>query len=274
MKKFFERFENWKIVSLFRKAVRLALHDLFRELELTKLTSEMVLAELRKEPLGRVSGLADEVRFWDQRIGSILASPGGFEWYFDPKSQLTGFYLDTFQDLVKTFPPEKIKVLDVGAGPSTNIGKCWNDIRLNITAVDPLAPYYDEILRKYSVDPPVRTVFGVAEHLASQFPPESFEWANAANSLDHVASPIDALRELFPLIKPQGCITLCNIPNEAEREGYSGFHQWNFYQEGQAFYISGRNRSQAVNVNDILPKNFSIDVVTKSMLYVTIKRYE
>ena len=81
---------------------------------------------------------------------------------------------------------------------------------------------------------------------------------NAENSIDHASSPVQAIREMIALVKPGGMLTLRHRSNEAINESYSGFHQWNLYQENGIFYVCGRERNAAVNVNDMVPSGWNI----------------
>jgi 2-polyprenyl-3-methyl-5-hydroxy-6-metoxy-1,4-benzoquinol methylase len=247
----FSNFEHWFLTRFARKAVRLLLHDLFREIELTNLTNEMILAELKKDSFVRISGAVHEVAFWDRRLHKGIPERAG-------KTQLAGRDLNYFQELTQHFPADQISILDVGAGPFTTIGTYFGDLRLNITAVDPLAQYYEDLLHKYALDPPVKIIFAEAEKLSAQFAPESFHWVNAKNSIDHAAQPVHAIREMIPLVKPGGMMTLSHRSNEAVNESYSGFHQWNLYQENGIFYVCGRERSDAVNINEMIPSDWNI----------------
>jgi len=261
---FFSNFQNWSFTRFTRKAIRLLLHDLFREIELTRLTNEMILAEMKKDSFVRISGLVNEVAFWDRHLHKGI--PARAE-----KTQLTGRYLEYFQELAKHFPADQLSILDVGAGPFTNMGTYLGDLQLHITAVDSLAHYYDNLIEKYVLDPPVKTIFAEAEKLSAIFTPESFVWINANNSIDHTRQPIDAIREMIALVKPGGMVTMRHAKNEALNESYSGFHQWNLFQENGIFYVWGRKRCEAVNVNEIVPSDWDIRAYDEKQYYVVFE---
>jgi len=247
----FSGFEHWFLTRQIRKAVRLLLHDLFREVELTRLTNEMILAEMKKDSFVRISGAVYEVAFWDRRLHRGIPARAG-------KTQITGRDMDYLQQLTQRFPLDRISILDVGAGPFTTIGTYFGDTRLNITPVDPLAHYYDVLMKKFALDPPAKTIFAEAEKLSVLFAPESFVWVNARNSIDHASQPVDAIREMIALVKPGGMLTLVHASNEAINEGYAGFHQWNLFQENGIFYVCGRDRNAAVNINEMIPSDWDV----------------
>jgi ubiquinone/menaquinone biosynthesis C-methylase UbiE len=120
-----------------------------------------------------------------------------------------------------------VELLDVGAGPFTTLGKELDGRRLRITAVDPLADYYDRVLERCGIRPSVRTERCAAEELSDRFDPESFDLVYARNAMDHAHDPELALREMVAVAK-RGCYVLLeHRQNEAVFERYSGLHQWN-----------------------------------------------
>ena len=140
-----------------------------------------------------------------------------------------------------------MRVLDVGAGPLTIVGKCFRGTRISLSAVDPLAQHYDRLLEKYGLIPPVRTLFGKAEDVAAQFPNDGFDLVHARNCLDHGIDPFHAVSQMLTVTKPGGFVYLKHHPNEGLNEQWHGLHQWNFSMSGSGnFIISSRDRE--VNV--------------------------
>jgi SAM-dependent methyltransferase len=122
---------------------------------------------------------------------------------------------------------QRVRILDVGAGPLTFVGKRWPGHDLELTAVDALADTYDALLAEYGVTPPVRTRRCETERLSDMFPPDSFDMACAAWTIDHSYEPLRAIRQMVTVVRPGGVVLLRHYPNEAENEAYSGQHQWN-----------------------------------------------
>ena len=60
---------------------------------------------------------------------------------------------------------DHVRILDVGSGPLTKLGKTHPSKRLEITATDLLANDYDHLLAELGVLPPVRTVHADAERI-------------------------------------------------------------------------------------------------------------
>lgn len=135
-----------------------------------------------------------------------------------------------------------VKILDVGAGPLTVLGKVWQGRSVEITAVDPLANDYARLLRKHHVNPPVKTQFCAAEKLGAKFSQNQFDLVYSRNALDHSYNPVEAIWQMLGVCKP-GCVVLLqHLVNEGETERYYGLHQWNFNLEGGRFVIWNKIR--------------------------------
>lgn len=138
---------------------------------------------------------------------------------------------------VHAAPGSTVRVLDVGAGPLTVLGKVWPGILLELTPVDPLAAVYDAIMRDVGVTPLVRTVHAEAERLGEKFAAGTFDLVYALNCLDHSYDPVAAIRQMVSVCKPGCWVVMEHHPDEAEHEHYQGLHQWNFRAEGDRMII-------------------------------------
>lgn len=168
--------------------------------------------------------LASEMAFWREWFKSCGGKwPEDYKFRVDPNTviqesiakHLTGF-------------GKKVRMLDVGAGPLTFVGKNWPGHDFKLTAVDALADQYDVLLGEAQITPPVRTQQCESERLTEIFGPGSFDVAYALNTLDHSYRPMDAIHQMLEIVRPGGVVLLQHFPNEAETEEYSGLHQWNF----------------------------------------------
>jgi SAM-dependent methyltransferase len=186
-------------------------------------------------------GVPGEMRFWE----SALRDPArnwceeAFRFRTDPEALLQKEIQDLFPDHQGT-----LRILDVGAGPLSSIGKRFPGREVELVAVDPLAQQYDRLLNELGLIPPVRTIFGEAERLESAFAPASFDLACASNSLDHCRDALKAITEMLQVVKPSGFVYLWHFANEGHAERYSGLHQWNFDIRDEDFTISdGRSKT-------------------------------
>jgi SAM-dependent methyltransferase len=143
-----------------------------------------------------------------------------------------------------------LSILDVGAGPATNLGKRWKGRTVQITAVDPLADDYNRLLDELGIIPPVRTQEGEVERLTEQFPPNHFDLVTMENALDHSFDPLTGIRQMLEVVKPGGSVVLKHYINEGEQGSYVGFHQWNFCADNGHFMIW--NPQTRLSVNDAI----------------------
>ncbi len=183
----------------------------------------------------------DELSFWEEALSDPEGKwlPSEFNERTNPELELQSF----LQELIAAPVGASVRILDVGAGPLTRIGKRWEGRSLEIIAVDPLAKQYDVILNRRQLVPPVRTTFGLAEDLTSFFPRNSFDLAYASNSLDHSRDPIKAINEMLEVTKPGAYVYLWHFANVGIVELYGGLHQWNFDIVDDEFFISdGRKK--------------------------------
>ena len=168
-------------------------------------------------------GLSEELYFWDAWLEGRLQNAE------DRAYRLSSHR--PFPWWVKPLIPKQageVRILDVGAGPVTELGAQWEGREVEIVAVDPLADPYAELLKKYSICPPVRTINGAGEHLARQFGPESFHFVYARNSLDRSLDPIECYRQILQVLRPGCSLVSLHEANNGERNNYEGVNQWNF----------------------------------------------
>jgi len=184
----------------------------------------------------RAERVADELRFWDKWFKKKgLQWPDDYRSRLDPDSPLAEEYCECIEHL----PQYEIRILDVGAGPLTVLGKKHPSKRLVIVAVDVLAEKYDELLDRYHVCPAVRTTFAEAEHLTRWFAENSFDLVNARNCLDHAVDPVEAVRQMLLVTKKNCFAVLDHLEKEGEHQRYSGLHQWNFAIAEGEFLVKG-----------------------------------
>lgn len=192
----------------------------------------------------RAAGLREELRFWDEWVRTkSLAWPGDYQNRLDPQFPLSADH----RAHIDLLPHKEIRILDVGAGPLTILGKTHPSKRLKIRAVDVLADRYDELLAKYNVQPIIRTEAAEAERLCQKFEENSFHLVTARNCLDHAVDPMEAIRQIL-LVTTRRCFAvLDHAENEGETQGYQGLHQWNFTVMNGDLIIEGAGRT--INVS-------------------------
>lgn len=193
------------------------------------------------------AGVYKEIVFWDE----YLRDQGG-QYHKDYLKRIDP-NLPLQPELVEIFALPRgsvLKILDVGSGPLTWVGKKSPDWIIEITAVDPLAEAYDQLLAAHNLVPPVRTRNVAAEELHRAFRPRTFNLVMARNCLDHALDPIGAIQQMLDLVKPGGAVFLAHAVNEAITNEYDGLHQWNFRLDGADFVIEGPG--VFANINTLL----------------------
>lgn len=135
-------------------------------------------------------------------------------------------------------------VLDLGAGSLKVIGKYFQRTRILRADGDALAPGHDQLLEKYSFISLVRTIFGIAEDVATQLSHGVFDLAHACKSLDLGGQP--ASQELS-VVKSGGCVYFQYDASECLNEHWRRLHRRNFPLSGSGGFITS-SRSHELNV--------------------------
>lgn len=173
--------------------------------------------------------LPEETIFWENWFETQgLEWKDSYRWRIDPNYEFYP-YLQPYLNVPKG---GTARVLDVGAGPLTVLGKVLPGRKLDLVAVDPLAPQYDRMLAKHGITPLVRTQLCHGEHLLGMFPRSSFDLVYAENSLDHSYDPLACLTQMLAVVKPNCYVVTDHLVNEGKNERYAGLHQWNFDVRG------------------------------------------
>ncbi|MBI2928580.1 MAG: hypothetical protein HYY24_23170 [Verrucomicrobia bacterium] len=188
--------------------------------------------------------LPAELQFWQFALKDHGRDwwPGEFSERMNPDLPLQ----DYLRELIGAPAGATVRILDVGAGPLTRVGRQWSGRTVQIVPVDPLAREYDELLTRLSIQPPVRTIYAQAEKLLDLFEREAFDLAYASNALDHSISPLLSIEQMLAVVKPACYVYLWHFANEGLVEGYAGLHQWNFCaKHGDLVISDGRKTYSA-----------------------------
>lgn len=193
---------------------------------------------------GWESGIREEVGFWEYWLANAGAEYAeDFRFRFAKDSLLQAH-------IVTVLPPtldQVVQILDVGAGPLTYLGKQWAGHTVQITAIDPLAEAYDQLLYKYKLTPPVRTRKGFGERLVEQFGENLFDVVHARNCIDHGYDPCLAIQQMVAVAKPGGLVYMHHAVDEAKVQNFQGFHRWNLFSKDGDLYVS--SAAEEINVS-------------------------
>ena len=174
-------------------------------------------------------GLKEEADFWRLWIEKEgLDWPEDFIFRCSPTSELQDYVKAQLTDKK---PGAKVRLLDVGAGALTGLGKLWSGREVEIDAVDVLADTFAADLSSCGIIPSVPTVFGEMEELSRLFNRDTFDFIYVCSSLHCSYSPLKALNEMIKVVKPGGSIMFSQVQNEGRRRGYSGIYQWDIVLE-------------------------------------------
>ena len=214
-----------------------------------------------------MTGIDDEVRFWEQWIDSRGGEwPDDFRQRLDPEAEVEEYL--PLSVGAEALP--RLRILDVGSGPLTKLGKRYRGQPLDLSACDPLADVYSALLRRAGIAPlvPVRMAF--AEDLTAFFAPESFDLVHCINALDHSFDPLRAIQEMLRVVRVGGAVVLMHQPNEAEREEYVGLHQWNFDVQDGRFVIW--NREQRVDVAEVMRGTADVEADGRGYIRAVLRK--
>ena len=192
------------------------------------------------------SSLPSECPFWEKALANEGRDwhPAAFRERTDPNLELQ----EELKTLLNAPEGAVVKILDIGAGPLTTLGKKWRGRELKIVPLDPLAEQYNALLARLSIRPPIPTLRGFGENLVEQFGEESFDLAYSSNALDHTQDPVTVIRQMLKVVKTGHYVYLTHFTNEGHREGYWGIHQWNFdIKRGDLVISDGRGRRYTAN---------------------------
>lgn len=136
------------------------------------------------------------------------------------------------QDVIAKHIDRTVKVnriLDVGSGPLTSINRKCGFCEMSITAVDPLADFYNEVMAARGITPPVRAEPGWGERLTEQFGENQFDITYSRNAVDHSYDPIKCIDEMIKVTKKNRYVIVEVNERAGSLERWGGLHQWDFF---------------------------------------------
>ena len=196
-----------------------------------------------------MDGIAYEIAFWN----NVYRWPHTFKGMMNWSGFGAGIQLEKFDANSFLLASTGRKVLDVGCGMSYATGNHLIDgtinIPLDIHYIDPLAPYFNQILHRFHRNLPM-IEFGMMEYLSAHYPNHDVDLVIIQNALDHSANPVKGIIEALETLRIGGVLYLNHHENEAELEQYKGFHQYNITQEEDNLIIW--NKQEHRNVSNVI----------------------
>lgn len=193
----------------------------------------------------------EECKFWKE----WFEQKGG-RWANDYRTRTSGS--PPFPDIIKKYAllvglnnKHTIKVLDIGAGPISFIGTKSDAFQnIEVVAIDPLADFYDQLLKDHHIVPHVKTTTGQLETLGTTFG-EEFDIVWSCNSLDHSYDPLMGIFGILSVLKTGGLAFIVFHPREATYGSFQGLHQWDLYVDGRNHFMLER-RSLKLDLSKLL----------------------
>ncbi|KAK3238895.1 hypothetical protein CYMTET_51130 [Cymbomonas tetramitiformis] len=166
-----------------------------------------------------------EIAWWRKWFATEgLDWPEEYKQRMDPSSELSS----EIKAHVHNAHEGVVRLLDVGSGPATSVGKKWSGRELEVICADPLAHVYAELFRELQRQPPVLALQVDGEALSASLPENYYDIVHSMNAVDHSYNAPRVLKEMVHVAAPFGIILVLVNENVAVRENYWGLHQWNF----------------------------------------------
>lgn len=190
-------------------------------------------------------GIVNELIFWNEKILQYSKLENGtLLWNNNEYAEFI------YEDILDANDTSKITILDVGSGPRSKYGTKIKGEFVNFMHIDPLAFFYNELIKKHGLDAVNPTIYGVAEYLSFFIPENTADIIVIDNALDHSFDPVKGIGEALKVLKVNGMLTMIHNSNEGFRNGYSGFHQWNIDIHNNQVVIW--NEENKININELL----------------------
>lgn len=184
-----------------------------------------------------LTGVPYEVAFWRSYYANRKRRRQLMEWsQYDRECSLDDFDIAAF---IASCPTEEPLLLDVGCAMSYAFGNIVGGRPRRVVYIDPLAPFYNRILHRYRIDRP-EISFGMAEYLSATNAGIRADFIHIRNALDHCADPMEGILQALACLRVGGVLYLNHFDNEALREAYRGFHQYNITEEDGKLLIWDR----------------------------------
>lgn len=217
----------------------------------------------------RQDGERLELAFWERWFVSKGSEwPDEYRSRINPETPIAGEHRKILESLGLSL----VKILDVGSGPLSVIGRTHPSIQIDLLPVDPLADGYRGMLERHGIPMILAPQAVAAEKLSEAFGNRTFDWVHAQNCIDHSADACQAIRQMIAVCAPGGIVTLLHEENEAEREGWRGFHRWNFAWTQGDMLITGMKCSD--RLSNLLEGKAKIELVERrgAQVFAQIRR--
>lgn len=180
----------------------------------------------------KIKGFEVELGYWARELSLEGSHPDAIHERTDPKLMERGFPGQLLTPLInerKRATGRKPRVLDVGSGPLSMLVHGALTQMFELTAADPLAARYSQLLKENDFDPGYPLVECFGEQLSEKFEEESFDLVWIHNALDHSQDPQVVLRECAKVLRPNGYLIFMGWSREGSAEHWYGLHRHDLY---------------------------------------------
>lgn len=193
-----------------------------------------------------IKGIPYEIAFWESYYGHGKSLNALKSWSdYGKECRLDDFDILGFVSSCNTSP----LLIDLGCALSYTFGTGYGGKEVRVDRVDPLAMFYNRILEHHAPEMP-RIKFGMLETISSEYEAGSVDFIHVRNALDHSANPVLGIMECLKCLRRGGVLYLNHHRNEALRENYRGFHQYNVDKADDNLIIW--NNDARININETL----------------------
>lgn len=205
-----------------------------------------------------INGISYECAFWSSIYQNKKQRDSLFRWSnYGKELSLHNFDAVKFIDERENDGKSNTTVLDVGCGLSYCTGNLRHGKLIDLHYVDPLAPFFNRIVKHSTVKCP-QIEFGMIEFLSAFYSHHDVALIIVQNALDHCVDPIKGICEALDSLETGGILYLKHYPNEAVKENYRGFHQFNIDEKSGNLIIW--NRTDYHNITEKLRTYATINV--------------
>lgn len=206
--------------------------------------------DFKSQVVAWIQNFMSEVEFWMQDVASSTGEYHSSYLKILENEDFEGI-LTTSNEIMNSLKENSI-VMDIGCGLASKYGdKLPDSQKIQLLAVDPLAPFYNKINQKYAGRDFRVSQFGLFEFIANFYPKNHCDLILINNALDHCIDPYKSLIECLYIVKLGGKIRLSHRRAEAVYEAYQGLHKWNI-DLGDRGELIFWNLKHAVNVSESL----------------------
>ncbi|MEP6717140.1 MAG: class I SAM-dependent methyltransferase [Terriglobia bacterium] len=205
-------------------------------------------------------GFGSELSYWDTELSLEGTYPEAILNRSIPErmeKEFPAYLVPRFEELRGVFGSIP-RVLDVGSGPLSMLSHGHRMGIFQLTAADPLATAYRDLLRKHNHPENCALVECSGEDLVRCFGPESFEMVWIHNALDHSQDPAKVMQAMTGVLRTGGYLVVQGWTREGTTELWNGLHQHDLYLDStKRLMCETRGNPRAVCLSDGLP----LDVV-------------